>query len=83
MCGNVVVDGIKITKAGEKVDCDLNIEILKQKETTYVSRAGAKLKKAIDVFGINLSDKICFDIGASTGGFTDCMLREGAFKVCY
>ncbi len=40
-----------------------------------------KLKKAIDVFGINLSDKICFDIGASTGGFTDCMLREGAFKV--
>ena len=81
MCGNVVVDGIKITKAGEKVDCDLNIEILKQKETTYVSRAGAKLKMTKDVFVIKLSYKICFDIGASTGGFTDCMLREGAFKV--
>lgn len=81
MCGNVIVDGIKITKAGEKVDCDLNIEILEQKETIYVSRAGAKLKKAIDVFEINLNNKVCFDIGASTGGFTDCMLREGASKV--
>ncbi|BAK81114.1 TlyA family RNA methyltransferase [Candidatus Arthromitus sp. SFB-rat-Yit] len=81
MCGNVIVNGIKITKAGEKIDCDLNIKILDQKETIYVSRAGAKLKKAIDMFEIDLNDKICFDIGASTGGFTDCMLREGSVKI--
>lgn len=81
MCGNVIVDGTKITKAGEKINCDLKIEILDQKEIIYVSRAGAKLKKAIDVFEIDLNGKICFDIGASTGGFTDCMLREGSVKV--
>lgn len=81
MCGNVIVEGVKITKPGEKLDYNVNIEIIGKKESTYVSRAGAKLKKAISTFDIDLADKICFDIGASTGGFTDCMLREGAKKV--
>lgn len=81
MCGNVLVDGIKIYKPGEKLNEMVNIEILNKKENQYVSRAGAKLKKAIDEFEINLIDKVCFDIGASTGGFTDCMLKEGAKKV--
>lgn len=81
MCGNVIVDGIKITKPGEKLDYNVGIEITGKKESTYVSRAGAKLKKALTTFNIDLLDKVCFDIGASTGGFTDCMLQEGAKKV--
>lgn len=81
MCGNVLVNGIKIFKPGEKVDQDVDIRIIKQKENLYVSRAGIKLKRAIDEFEINLNNSICFDIGASTGGFTDCMLKEGASKV--
>ena len=81
MCGNVLVKGIKVFKPGEKLDEDVQIEIIRQKDTIYVSRAGAKLKKAIDEFNIDIKDKNCFDIGASTGGFTDCMLREGAKKV--
>ncbi len=81
MCGNVLVDGIKIVKPGEKLFEDAPIEIIGKKESIYVSRAGAKLKKAIDNFSIDLKGRVCFDIGASTGGFTDCMLREGASKV--
>lgn len=81
MCGNVLVNGTKILKPGEKLDENVKIEIINKKENLYVSRAGIKLKKAIDEFKINLHNKICFDIGASTGGFTDCMLREGASKV--
>ncbi len=81
MCGNVLVDGIKIFKPGEKLNENVDITILGKKEGIYVSRAGMKLKKAIDTFGIDLHGKICFDIGASTGGFTDCMLREGTQKV--
>ena len=81
MCGNVLVNGIKIFKPGEKVNEDSKISILNKKENLYVSRGGLKLKKAIDEFKIDLNGKVCFDIGASTGGFTDCMLREGAIKV--
>lgn len=81
MCGNVLVDGVKIFKPGEKLNDNVKIEILDKKEGIYASRAGLKIKKAIDEFGVDLKGKICFDIGASTGGFTDCMLREGASKV--
>src|SRR5699024_10676047 len=81
MCGNVLVDGIKVFKPGEKLDENVKIEIIGKKENLYVSRAGVKLKKAINEFGIDLKNKICFDIGASTGGFTDCMLKEGASKI--
>jgi len=80
MAGIVFVDGRRIDKAGEKVPENASIEV-KGEVCPYVSRGGLKLKKAIDEFGIVLKDKICLDVGASTGGFTDCMLKEGAFKV--
>lgn len=81
MCGNVLVEGIKIFKPGEKISELSKIEIINKKTTTYSSRGGLKLKKAIDDFGICLDKKVCFDIGASTGGFTDCMLKEGSRKI--
>jgi 23S rRNA (cytidine1920-2'-O)/16S rRNA (cytidine1409-2'-O)-methyltransferase len=80
MAGNVYVDGMKEDKAGTKISVTANIE-LKAPQMKYVSRGGYKLEKAIDEFGISLEGKICMDIGASTGGFTDCMLQNGAAKV--
>lgn len=80
MAGNVYVDGMKEDKAGTKVSVTADIEV-KGSQMKYVSRGGYKLEKAIDEFGISLEGKICLDIGASTGGFTDCMLQNGAVKV--
>lgn len=80
MAGNVYVDGQKEDKAGTKVAVNAAIEV-KGNQMKYVSRGGYKLEKAIDAFGIALEGKICLDIGASTGGFTDCMLQNGAAKV--
>ena len=80
MEGIVYVDNQKALKAGDKVKDGMHIEIRGQ-TLRYVSRGGLKLEKAIDVFGIDLKDKICVDVGASTGGFTDCMLQNGAKKV--
>ncbi len=79
MAGQVYVNGMKATKAGTTVTEKDQIEVRGTSE--FVSRGGHKLKKAISVFPIDLKDKICMDIGASTGGFTDCMLRNGAIKV--
>lgn len=80
MTGKVFVDGKKVDKCGHKVKITSDIEV-KGDKLKYVSRGGLKLEKAIDEFSIDLKDKICFDIGASTGGFTDCMLQNGAKKV--
>ena len=80
MAGNVYVDGQKEDKAGTKVAVNANIEG-KGSQMKYVSRGGYKLEKAINEFGVQLEGKICLDIGASTGGFTDCMLQNGASKV--
>lgn len=80
MAGNVYVDGQKEDKAGTKVAVTAKLEV-KDNQMKYVSRGGYKLEKAMDVFGIRLDGKICLDIGASTGGFTDCMLQNGASKV--
>ena len=80
MAGNVYVDGQKEDKAGTKVAGTAKLEV-KGNQMKYVSRGGYKLEKAMDVFGIRLDGKICLDIGASTGGFTDCMLQNGASKV--
>ncbi|WP_234120115.1 TlyA family RNA methyltransferase [Clostridium hydrogenum] len=80
MAGEIYVDNIRIDKCGEKVKEDSNIEF-KGEKMPYVSRGGYKLEKAMKSFNINLNSKICFDIGASTGGFTDCMLQNGAEKV--
>ncbi|MCS7232686.1 MAG: TlyA family RNA methyltransferase [Synergistetes bacterium] len=80
MAGLVFVNGKRVNKASEKVPENADIEI-RGNACPYVSRGGLKLKKAIDEFKISLLGKVCLDVGASTGGFTDCMLREGAFKV--
>ena len=69
MCGNVLVDGIKVFKPGEKLDENVKIEIIGKKENLYVSRAGVKLKKAIDEFGIDLKNKICFTVNDNFSKF--------------
>ena len=78
--GNVYVNGKPAIKASCKVSNEDTIEI-KGEIMPYVSRGGLKLKKAVDVFSITLVGKIAIDMGASTGGFTDCMLQSGASKV--
>lgn len=80
MAGMVFVDGQRVDKAGEKVSIEANIEY-KGKALAYVSRGGLKLEKAMKIFPITLEGKVCMDIGASTGGFTDCMLQNGAKKI--
>lgn len=80
MAGSVLVNEQKIDKAGTMVPEDAVMRVLGD-DIPYVSRGGLKLEKAIQTFGITLEDKISADIGASTGGFTDCMLQLGARKV--
>ena len=80
MEGNVFVDNQREDKAGSMFKDDCNIEI-HGNTLKYVSRGGLKLEKAMTHFHISLQDKVCMDIGASTGGFTDCMLQNGASKV--
>ena len=80
MSGNVFVDGQREDKAGTTFAEDVSIEV-KGSTLKYVSRGGLKLEKAMTHFGISLDEKVCMDIGASTGGFTDCMLQNGAKKV--
>ena len=80
MEGNVFVDGQREDKAGTNFDTEAKIEI-HGSTLKYVSRGGLKLEKAMNNFGVTLDGKICMDIGASTGGFTDCMLQNGAVKV--
>lgn len=79
MAGQVYVNGMKATKSGMTVTEKDDIEVRGTSE--FVSRGGHKLKKAMESFPIILNDKICMDVGASTGGFTDCMLKNGAAKV--
>lgn len=80
MEGNVFVENEREDKAGTTFDVEAAIEI-RGNTLKYVSRGGLKLEKAMTHFGIALDGKICMDIGASTGGFTDCMLQSGAKKV--
>lgn len=80
MEGNVFVDGNREDKAGMKFNTDANIEV-HGKPMPYVSRGGFKLERAMQTFPITLDGLVCMDIGASTGGFTDCMLQNGASKV--
>ena len=81
MAGEVFVDGNREDKAGASFNPEgINIEV-RSKQLKYVSRGGFKLEKAMDVWGIDLSGKVCMDIGSSTGGFTDCMLQNGAVRV--
>ena len=80
MAGEIFINGQRVDKAGEKVEVDSDIEC-RGKALPYVSRGGLKLEKAMKAFAIDLDNYICMDIGASTGGFTDCMLQNGASKV--
>lgn len=80
MEGRVYVNGQKVDKAGEKVSVDSDIEY-RGDTLKYVSRGGLKLEKAMKTWDLTLDGKVCMDIGASTGGFTDCMLQNGASKV--
>ena len=80
MAGKILVDGRKVDKAGTLVASDVEIRVLGE-EMPFVSRGGLKLQKALDSFAIDLRGLIAVDIGASTGGFTDCMLQRGADKV--
>ncbi|MDD3401197.1 MAG: TlyA family RNA methyltransferase [Eubacteriales bacterium] len=80
MAGVVLLDGVKANKAGQTVKEGAVVEI-KEDVIPFVSRGGLKLQKAIEVFPITLEGKNCIDVGASTGGFTDCMLKSGAVHV--
>lgn len=80
MSGNAFIDNTRFDKPGVMIDDDSNI-IIKDNSIKYVSRGGLKLEKFILKHNISLSGKICLDIGASTGGFTDCMLQNGANRV--
>ena len=80
MSGSVFVNNQRSDKAGDMISDDAVVEV-RGGELKYVSRGGLKLEKAIAEFGISLEGKICMDVGASTGGFTDCMLQNGSQKV--
>jgi 23S rRNA (cytidine1920-2'-O)/16S rRNA (cytidine1409-2'-O)-methyltransferase len=80
MSGIVFVDGQREDKAGSTFDEKVNIEV-KGSTLKYVSRGGLKLEKAMEHFDVTLNGKVCMDVGSSTGGFTDCMLQNGAVKV--
>ena len=80
MAGNVFVNGQREDKAGSMFADSVPIEV-KGIPSRYVSRGGFKLEKAVEQYGVILEDKICMDVGSSTGGFTDCMLQNGASKV--
>jgi len=80
LAGKVLVNEQKIEKAGASIDSASTLRLLGE-DLRYVSRGGLKLEKALEHWHVNLHDKVCLDIGASTGGFSDCMLQHGAAKV--
>jgi 23S rRNA (cytidine1920-2'-O)/16S rRNA (cytidine1409-2'-O)-methyltransferase len=79
LAGKVTVDGQRADKPGRPVAPDSRIEVAEQLK--YVSRGGLKLEAALDGFGIAVENKLCMDVGTSTGGFTDCLLQRGAARV--
>jgi 23S rRNA (cytidine1920-2'-O)/16S rRNA (cytidine1409-2'-O)-methyltransferase len=80
MAGKVLVDGVLVDKPGTSVSIDADISV-KGENLAYVSRGGLKLAGALEALKISVKDLVCLDIGASTGGFTDCLLQHGAAKV--
>ncbi len=79
MAGEITVGGRVVTKAGSLVADDAEVQL--KEKLRYVSRGGLKLEQAMEGFGIDVSGMVCLDVGASTGGFTDCLLQHGAKKV--
>jgi 23S rRNA (cytidine1920-2'-O)/16S rRNA (cytidine1409-2'-O)-methyltransferase len=80
LAGEVLVNEQKIDKCGARVDADAHVRLL-SKSSPFVSRAGIKLDHALDYFKVDVAGKTCLDLGASTGGFTDCLLQRGAAKI--
>src|SRR5215475_1661879 len=80
LAGKVLVDEQKIDKAGAAIDPNANIRLLGE-DLKYVSRGGLKLEKALEHWQVDVQGKTCLDVGASTGGFTDCLLQHGAARV--
>ncbi len=80
LAGQVLVGGQKIEKAGTTVDAEAEIRLLGE-DLKYVGRGGLKLEKALEHWHIDVTGKVCLDVGASTGGFTDCLLQHGASRV--
>lgn len=80
LAGNVLVNEQKLAKAGAQVDPECRIRLLGG-DLKYVSRGGLKLERALEHWNIDVAGKICLDVGASTGGFTDCLLQNGAVRV--
>jgi 23S rRNA (cytidine1920-2'-O)/16S rRNA (cytidine1409-2'-O)-methyltransferase len=80
LAGKVLVDGQKIEKAGAGVNADADIRLLGE-DLKYVGRGGLKLERALEHWHIDVAGKVCLDVGASTGGFTDCLLQHGAARV--
>ncbi len=79
MAAQVLVDGQPATKAGTQIPMDARLEVAAREK--FVGRGGYKIEAALDAFSVSVTDRICADIGASTGGFTDCLLQRGASKV--
>ena len=79
LAGEVLVNGVKAQKPGQSVAPDSKLEVLSR--PPYVGRGGLKLRAALDRFGIDVNGRVCLDVGASTGGFTDCLLQHGAARV--
>ncbi len=80
MAGVIYVEGQRVDKPGAAVDGEARIELVGPKEP-FVSRSGRKLDEALDRFGVDVDGQVCLDVGASTGGFTDCLLQRGAARV--
>lgn len=80
LAGKVLVNGQKVEKAGTSVENDAEVRMLGE-DLKYVSRGGLKLEKALEHWQIDVTGRICLDVGASTGGFTDCLLQRGAARV--
>jgi len=80
LAGKILVNGQKVEKSGTSIDADAELRLLGE-DLKYVSRGGLKLEKAIEHWHIDVAGKVCLDVGASTGGFTDCMLQHGASRV--
>lgn len=80
LAGKVKVDGCQASKAGQRVSAEAKVELVPQNQT-YVSRGGFKLASALDSFSLQVTNLVTMDVGASTGGFTDCLLQRGAKKV--
>ena len=80
LAGKVLINEQKIEKSGAPIDCEAAIRLLGE-DLKYVSRGGLKLERALDHWQIDVANKVCLDVGASTGGFTDCLLQRGAARV--